>query len=165
MWLFVVFVVTSSYTASLTSMLTVPRLQPTVTDIEWLRRSNATVGCDGDSFVKDYLRNVLDFENVIEVGNQENYPKKFKSGNITAAFLELPYEKVFLKEYCDEYTATGPVYRFGGFGFVSTHLNSAISFGCLENEIQGKKYIVMGQSSLMNNTNFQWSYSVFLDLR
>ncbi|KAG5561805.1 hypothetical protein RHGRI_004747 [Rhododendron griersonianum] len=116
-WLFVVFVVTSSYTASLTSMLTVPRLQPTVTDIEWLRRSNATVGCDGDSFVKDYLRNVLLFENVIEVGNQENYPKKFKSGNITAAFLELPYEKVFLKEYCDEYTATGPVYRFGGFGF------------------------------------------------
>ncbi|KAI8567927.1 hypothetical protein RHMOL_Rhmol02G0159100 [Rhododendron molle] len=116
-WLFVVFVVTSSYTASLTSMLTVPLLQPTVTDIEWLRRSNATVGCDGDSFVKDYLRNVLRFENVIEVGNQENYPKKFKSGSITAAFLELPYEKVFLKEYCDEYTATGPVYRFGGFGF------------------------------------------------
>ncbi|PSR98616.1 Glutamate receptor 2.7 like [Actinidia chinensis var. chinensis] len=118
-WLFVVFVVTSSYTASLTSMLTLSRMQPTETDIELLRRSNAKVGCDGDSFVKDYLRNVLGFkeENIMDVGKQENYPEKFKSGNITAAFLELPYEKLLLEEHCDEYTATGPVYRFGGFGF------------------------------------------------
>ncbi|KAA8515177.1 hypothetical protein F0562_018356 [Nyssa sinensis] len=50
-WLFVVLVLIQSYTASLTSMLTISRLQPTVKDIEWLKKTNATVGCDGDSFV------------------------------------------------------------------------------------------------------------------
>ncbi|KVH89500.1 Extracellular ligand-binding receptor [Cynara cardunculus var. scolymus] len=50
-WLFVVFILTSSYTASLTSMLTVRVLEPTVRDIEWLRKNNASVGCDPDSFV------------------------------------------------------------------------------------------------------------------
>ncbi|KAL7211689.1 hypothetical protein ACSBR2_014527 [Camellia fascicularis] len=107
MWLFVVFVVTSSYTASLTSMLTVPRLQPTVTDIEFLRRTNATVGCDGDSFVKHYLLNVLQFK-------KHNIKA---SGNIAAAFLEPPYAKIFLRENCNNYTVSGPTYIFGGWGF------------------------------------------------
>ncbi|KAK3207029.1 hypothetical protein Dsin_021075 [Dipteronia sinensis] len=51
LWLFVVFVVTSSYTASLSSLLTVQRLQPNITDINFVRRNNLKVGCDNDSFV------------------------------------------------------------------------------------------------------------------
>ncbi|KAI7978909.1 Glutamate receptor 3.2 [Camellia lanceoleosa] len=106
MWLFVVFVVTSSYTANLTSMLTVPRLEPTVIDIEFLRRTNAIVGCDGDSYVKHYLVNVLQFKehNIKVVGSQYNYPGEFESGNITAAFLEPPHEKIFLTENCNKDT-------------------------------------------------------------
>ncbi|CAL5412308.1 unnamed protein product [Camellia sinensis] len=119
MWLFVVFVVTSSYTANLTSLLTVPRLEPTVTDIEFLRRTSAIVGCDGDSYVKHYLVNVLQFKehNMKAVGSQYNYPGEFESGNITAAFLEPPYEKIFLRENCNKYTVSGPTYKFGGWGF------------------------------------------------
>lgn len=48
------------------------------------------------------------------------YPKEFESGSIKAAFLELPYLKVFLEEYSG-YTAVGLTYRFGGLGFVSKH--------------------------------------------
>ena len=105
-------------------MLTVPRLEPTVKDIGWLLRTNATVGCDGDSFVKTYLKNVLKFEreNIKNINSQDDYPKEFKNGNIKATFLELPYKKIFLKEYCNEYTVAGPSYRFGGLGFVSSHL-------------------------------------------
>ncbi|XP_027105450.2 glutamate receptor 2.7 [Coffea arabica] len=118
MWLFLVFVVTSSYQAALTSILTVPRLEPRTTDVQWVRKTNAAVGCDGDSFVRDYLQNVLQLRNIKTIDNEDAYPAEFESGNITAAFLELPYQKVFLGEYCNEYTAVGPTYRNGGLGFV-----------------------------------------------
>ncbi|KAL8090790.1 hypothetical protein AgCh_040019 [Apium graveolens] len=117
-WLFVVLVLTSSYTASLSSMLTVQRLEPKVKDIEWLRKKNAPVGCDGDSFVKDYLRDVLNLHHIKNISNETAYPSEFDKGNISASFLELPYQKVFLQDYCNKYTTVGPTYRFGGLGFV-----------------------------------------------
>ncbi|KAL6312407.1 hypothetical protein AAG906_028488 [Vitis piasezkii] len=102
-WLMVVFVLTSSYTASLSSMLTVQRLEPNVTDIEWLKVHKLNVGCDGDSFVRKYLEDVLDFKRQ----HQEYY-----------SLFELPYEKVFMNRYCKNYTASNPPSRFGGLGFV-----------------------------------------------
>ncbi|CAM8928469.1 unnamed protein product [Rhodiola kirilowii] len=96
-WLFVVLVLTSSYTANLTSMLTVPRLKPNLSSIETLKLNNLKVGCDVDSFVKNYLENVLKFkpENIVKIDTQYEYPAAFKSGNISAG-----------------------TYRFGGLGFV-----------------------------------------------
>lgn len=118
LWLFVVFVVTSSYQASLTSMLTVPRLTPDITDVESLLKTGKPVGCDGDSFVYNYLKDVLKFSptNIKNIKSQYDYPAAFRSGNISAAFLELPYLKVFLKEN-NGYMVPGPTYRFGGLGF------------------------------------------------
>ncbi|TXG47513.1 hypothetical protein EZV62_026807 [Acer yangbiense] len=119
-WLFVVLILNSSYTASLSSMLTVQRLKPNVTDIEWLKRNNLKVGCDSDSFVRKYLENVIKFrsENIVNVDSEYKYQEEFKNNSIAAAFLELPYEKVFIARYCKGYTATTPTYRFGGLGFV-----------------------------------------------
>ncbi|KAG2683887.1 hypothetical protein I3760_10G054800 [Carya illinoinensis] len=119
-WLFIVLILTSSYTASLSSMLTVKQLRPNVTDIEWLKKNNMKVGCDGDSFVRKYMEDVLHFkpENIVDVKSEYSYPGQFESNNISAAFLELPYEKVFLKHYCKGYTATLRNTRFGGLGFV-----------------------------------------------
>ena len=121
-WLFVVLILTSSYTASLSSMLTVLRLQP-VEDIEWLKSSNSKVGCDGDSFVMSYLQNVLGFNpsNIINVTTEYDYKGHFENKSIAAAFLELPYEKVFTNKYCKGYTTSAATYRFGGFGFVSSN--------------------------------------------
>ena len=129
MWLFVVLILTSSYTASLSSMLTVQRLKPNVTDIEWLKRNNLKAGCDGDSFVIKYLENEIKFrsENIVKVDSEYKYQGEFENNSIAAAFLELPYEKVFITRYCKGYTATTPTYRFGGLGFVSTFLKLQIS--------------------------------------
>ncbi|KAK9928474.1 hypothetical protein M0R45_025607 [Rubus argutus] len=59
-WLVVILVVTATFTASLTSMMTVSRVQPSVLDVETLKKTNATVGCNGNSFIENYLTNVLD---------------------------------------------------------------------------------------------------------
>ena len=126
-WLFVVFVLTSSYTASLSSMLTVRRLEPDVIDVEWLKATKSAVGCDGDSFVRKFLENVTKFEaaDIKNISSQYEYPGEFHSGNISAAFLELPYAKVFINQFCKNYTATQPLNRFGGLGFVSSNSNSS----------------------------------------
>lgn len=129
-WLFVVLALSSSYTASLSSMLTAPRLEPNVTDIGWLKKNNATVGCDGSSFVRKYLENVLGFAsvNIKKISTESNYHREFESGSITAAFLEVPYEKAFLNHHCKGYIVAGTSDRyggdrFGGLGFVSNHYN------------------------------------------
>ncbi|WCJ27138.1 Glutamate receptor family protein [Euphorbia peplus] len=118
-WLFVVLILNSSYTASLTSILTIKSLQPSVPDIDWLKRNNLPVGCDGDSFVRHYLEKVLKFkrENIINVSNEYDYPIKFQEKKIYAAFLEVPYQKVFNSHYCKQYIANTQTYRFGGLGF------------------------------------------------
>ncbi|KAM3748288.1 hypothetical protein ACB098_05G097000 [Castanea mollissima] len=116
-WLFVVLILTSSYTANLSSMLTVQRLQP-VRDIEWLKSSNAPIGCDGDSFVMTYLQEVLNLTNIVQVTTESAYQEHFRNKSITAAFFEIPYEKVFINKYCEGFTTSTQTYRFGGFGFV-----------------------------------------------
>ncbi|XP_041028010.1 glutamate receptor 2.9-like [Juglans microcarpa x Juglans regia] len=118
-WLFVVLVLTSSYTASLSSMLTVQQLQPTFTDIQSLKKNNLKVGCSGNSFVRKYVENELNFssENIVDVSNEYMYLEEFQFNNIAAAFLELPYEKVFLNKYCKGYSGTMPVNRYGGLAF------------------------------------------------
>ncbi|KAJ9136084.1 hypothetical protein P3X46_033196 [Hevea brasiliensis] len=117
-WLCVVLILNSSYTASLTSMLTIQRLRPNVTDIDWLRSKNLPIGCDGDSFVRDYLNKVLKFNNIKNVTSEYDYPGEFQGRQIYAAFLELPYQKVFLSHYCKQYVSNTPTYQFGGLGFV-----------------------------------------------
>lgn len=119
--MFVVLILNSSYTASLSSMLTVQRLQP-LTNIELLKKNNSVVGCDGDSFVRKYLVDVLKFksEQIKNVSSEYYYDDLLKNGSIMAAFLELPYANVLINEYCTAYTASPQHYRFGGLGFVSS---------------------------------------------
>ena len=105
-------------------MLTVRQLQPK--DMEWLKKKNFKVGYSGDSFVKKYLEDVhqLKPNNFVKVSNEDQYPEEFESNKIDAAFLEIPYEKVFLNKYCKGYTGTIlSNHRFGGFGFVSSQSN------------------------------------------
>lgn len=119
-WLFLVLILNSSYTASLSSMLTIQRLQPNVTDILCLKKYNMKIGCDGDSFVRTYLEKVEQFkpENIINMDNEYSYEDAFKNNSIAAAFLELPYEKVYMSKYCKGYSASVPTTKFGGLGFM-----------------------------------------------
>uniref|UniRef100_A0A7N0U3S1 Ionotropic glutamate receptor C-terminal domain-containing protein n=1 Tax=Kalanchoe fedtschenkoi TaxID=63787 RepID=A0A7N0U3S1_KALFE len=117
-WLFVALVVTQSYTASLTSSLTVQKLTTQTLDIQELIRDKVKVGCDGNSFVGSYLEGMrFSTENIIKVYNADEYPQLLKNGTIKAAFLITPYVKIFLAKYCRGYATAEPTFHVGGFGF------------------------------------------------
>ena len=125
-WFFMILLVSASFTASLTSRMTVSRFQPSVLDIETLRTTNAKVGCNGNSFIVRYLIIVLNFkqENIVRVKSMNDYQEAFHRGDIEAAFFVKPHAKIFLAIFCKGYTTTGPTFKLGGFGFVScSYLN------------------------------------------
>ncbi|XP_059670011.1 glutamate receptor 3.5-like [Cornus florida] len=130
-WLFVVLILIESYSASLTSMLTVSRLRTTVPDIEELKRTNATVGCDGATFVRKYLEDDEHFEpgNIIDISSESEFQTAFKNGTIQAAVLEVPYAKVFVNQRCKQYEYGDGSFtrKFGGFGFVFQKDNSTLA--------------------------------------
>eukprot|EP00253_Pinus_taeda_P011673 PITA_11673 len=120
-WLFVVLILTSSYTASLTSILTVQKLNPTVKDVESLKASGDAVGYQTSSFVAQYIQLELGIKNWKTYSTPEEaglaLSKGPKNGGVAAIFDELPYIRIFLASQCN-YTIVGPIYRTGGFGFV-----------------------------------------------
>ncbi|CAL9767272.1 unnamed protein product [Musa acuminata subsp. burmannicoides] len=110
-WLLVVFVLTSSFTANLSSILVTEKLGAVP--------PGSRVGYDGDAFVLKYLKDVLGYKerNIEWIRSPEAYSEAFKSNKISAAYLETPYIRVFLSRYND-FTVSGETHRLGGFGFV-----------------------------------------------
>lgn len=130
-WFFVVFVLTQSYTASLTSWLTVQQLQP-VTDIDQIIKNNWHVGYQKGSYVYDTLK-FLGIKEMVPYGSleelQELFTKGSRNGGIDAAIDEIPYMKLLLTTQFGEYTMGPSLYNSGGFGFVSPFfLSISISF-------------------------------------
>ncbi|EOY29260.1 Glutamate receptor, putative [Theobroma cacao] len=121
-WCFVVLVLTQSYTANLTSLLTVEQLQPTVTDINELVKRRESVGLLNGCFVEGILLG-LKFENFqLKIYNSpeelhELFTKGSANGGISAALDENPYIKLFLSKYCGKYTTVEPTFKTAGFGF------------------------------------------------
>ena len=123
-WVFVVLILTSSYTASLTSMLTVQQLQPAATSVQDLLINGNYVGYQKGSTVVRWLEElVFHKENLRGYASLEEYDDALRrgseNGGVSAVFDEIPYLKAFLSKYCQGYTMVGPTYRLGGFGFVS----------------------------------------------
>ncbi|KAH0660668.1 hypothetical protein KY289_029416 [Solanum tuberosum] len=121
-WVFVVLVLTSSYTASLTSMLTVQQLQPTITDLNDLIKNGEYVGYQKGSFVKDVLtRMKFDSSKFRSYSTLEEYndalSRGSKNGGVGAIVDELPYLRLLLNKYCRKYIMVGPTYKAAGFGF------------------------------------------------
>ncbi|XVF35720.1 hypothetical protein REPUB_Repub18cG0170500 [Reevesia pubescens] len=122
-WCFVVLILTQSYTASLTSLLTVQQLQPAVTDIHELVKKGEKAGFQQGSFAEGILKG-LDFaeSQLIEYQSPEELHQLFENGRanggIAAALDEIPYMKLFLAKYCSKYTTVEPTFKTDGFGFV-----------------------------------------------
>ncbi|KAG6526115.1 hypothetical protein ZIOFF_016092 [Zingiber officinale] len=97
--------------ANLSSILTIEKIEPVP--------AGSKIGYDGDYFVFKYLQNVLNYkaQNIIRIKKSEAYDDAFRSGNISAAYLETPYLRVFLYNYT-KYTVIGETHVLGGFGFV-----------------------------------------------
>ncbi|CAL5051509.1 unnamed protein product [Urochloa decumbens] len=122
-WCFVVLVLVQSYTASLSSLLTAQRLQPSVTDPRQLLRNGHYVGYQNGSFVHAMLRRLQFDERKIKVlSTLEEYAKALKAGSkhggVSAIFDENPYLNSFITQYGKDFQIVGPIDRTDGFGFV-----------------------------------------------
>ncbi|XP_058192661.1 glutamate receptor 2.8-like isoform X2 [Rhododendron vialii] len=119
-WVFVVLVLTSSYTASLTSMLTVQKLQPSVTDIMDLKKNEEYVGYQTGSFVDGLLkRETFNPSKLRNYSTFEDYDEALSTRSVAAIIDEVPYIRLFLAnpKYCTKYTMVGPICKTAGFGF------------------------------------------------
>ena len=124
-WVFVVLVLTSSYTANLTSMLTVDQLQPEINSVNDLIKNGEFVGHQIGSFVSEFLTNngIVESASLKSYSNVDQFhealSKGSRNGGVGAIIDELPYVRLLLSKHCDKYTMIGPMYPTSGFGFVS----------------------------------------------
>ncbi|KAK8683103.1 hypothetical protein V6N13_039171 [Hibiscus sabdariffa] len=120
-WIFLAFILMQSYTANLSSILTVNQLQATIPSIRELR--NCHVGYQNQSFVKDFLINQFEFkESMLKpYGSADDYQEALskgpENGGVSVIFDEIPYIRLFLAQYTTGYMMVGPTYRTDGLGF------------------------------------------------
>ncbi|XP_057787760.1 glutamate receptor 2.8-like [Salvia miltiorrhiza] len=131
-WLFMAFILMQSYTANLSAILTVDQLKFAFSD-------NYYVGCQDGSFMKRFLIDQLHISasRLKSYASAEEYHEAMtlgsKNGGIDAIFDEIPYMKILLNKYDNQYKMAGPTYRTGGFGFafpkgssLAAHFSKAI---------------------------------------
>jgi len=144
-WLLLALVLMQSYTANLTSILTLDQLRPSFLNLNDIRREGYYVGYQFGSFVYDVLidqfkfdpsklrpyRNIGEYHDALKLGS--------KNGGVAAIFDEVPYLKLYLQEYGSNYIMAGPEYRNAGFGFVSlsslflSHSSTSLCFSSFFN--------------------------------
>ncbi|KAK2631556.1 hypothetical protein EUGRSUZ_L02750 [Eucalyptus grandis] len=121
-WIFAVLVLSSSYTASLTSLLTVHRLQPTITDISALIRNGEYIGYQEGSFILDLLKSLKADESKLKpLGTLEEFDEKLSKGSnndgVSAIVDELPFLRLLLAQNCSKYKLVSLTTKASGFGF------------------------------------------------
>lgn len=123
-WLFVVLIINSSYTASLTSILTVQQLSSPIKGIESLMNSKEPIGYLQGSFTRDYLIEEVGIaeSRLVPLKTPDETAKALKDGpkkgGVAAYIDERAYIELFLSSRCD-YTVVGQEFTRNGWGFVS----------------------------------------------
>ncbi|KAJ1272421.1 hypothetical protein BS78_06G200500 [Paspalum vaginatum] len=121
-WLFVVLIIQSSYTASLTSILTVQQLTSPVKGIESLIASGEPIGFQVGSFAESYLIHELSVppSRLKALGSPDEYEKALDlgphKGGVAAIVDELPYVELFLVDH-PKFAVVGFEFTKGGWGF------------------------------------------------
>lgn len=115
-----VLIINSSYTASLTSILTVQQLSSPITGIDTLISSNLRVGFQVGSFAENYLNEELNIakHRLVPLGSPEEYVIALEKGIVAAVVDERPYVELFLSNHC-KFSIRGQEFTKGGWGFVS----------------------------------------------
>ncbi|PIN23396.1 Glutamate-gated kainate-type ion channel receptor subunit GluR5 [Handroanthus impetiginosus] len=122
LWLFVVLIIKSSYTASLTSILTMQQLSSPIEGIESLVKSNDAIGYQQGSFARDYLVEQLGIHEskLVPLKSPEDYAKALndgpRHGGVAAIVDERAYAEVFLSTRC-EFSIIGREFTKNGWGF------------------------------------------------
>lgn len=123
-WLFVVLIINSSYTASLTSILTAQQLYSPIKGIESLVNSKEPIGYTQGSFAKNYLVQEIHIEEsrLVPLTTPEEIAKALKkgpkNGGVAAYIDERAYTDIFLSSRCN-LTVVGQEFTRNGWGFVS----------------------------------------------
>ncbi|KAJ0966785.1 hypothetical protein J5N97_023702 [Dioscorea zingiberensis] len=121
-WLFVVLIIQSSYTASLTSMFTVQQLSSPIKGIDTLIASDEPIGFQVGSFAENYLIEELSIpkSRLRPLGTPAQYAAALKlgpnNGGVAAVVDEQPYVELFLSTQC-EYRIIGSEFTKSGWGF------------------------------------------------
>ncbi|KAM7527512.1 hypothetical protein LguiB_030922 [Lonicera macranthoides] len=114
-WVFVVLILTSSYTATLASLLTVQQIQ--------LTTKGDFIGYNGGSLVHGFIVNNLNFKDnkLKPYVSPEEYADALsrgsKNGGAGAIIDEIPYIKIFLAKYPNDYAMITSQPTTTGFGF------------------------------------------------
>ena len=125
-WFFVVLIINSSYTASLTSILTVQQLYSPITGIETLTKGGEPIGFQVGSFAERYLSEELNISKsrLFALGSPEEYAKALElgpdKGGVAAIVDERPYVESFLSRQCT-FRVVGQEFTKSGWGFVSSN--------------------------------------------
>lgn len=127
-WLFVVLIINSSYTASLTSILTVQQLASPIKGIESLVASTDPIGYQQGSFARNYLIEELSIQEsrLVPLKTPEDYAQALKDGphkkgGVAAVVDERAYVELFLSTRC-EFSIIGQEFTKAGWGFVSLYI-------------------------------------------
>lgn len=121
-WLFVVLIINSSYTASLTSILTVEHLSSPIKGIQSLAATNEPIGYQEGSFAERYLSEELNISRsrLVSLGSPEAYALALKrgpgNGGVAAVVDERPYVELFLSSQCS-FKIVGQEFTKSGWGF------------------------------------------------
>lgn len=123
-WLFVVLIINSSYTASLTSILTVQQLSSNINGIDSLKAGNEPIGYQVGSFTAQYLVDDIGISpsRLVPLGSPDEYTKALQlgpnNGGVAAIVDERPYVEIFLSTQCS-FRIVGQEFTRSGWGFVS----------------------------------------------
>ncbi|KAL0370949.1 UNVERIFIED_CONTAM: Glutamate receptor 1.4 [Sesamum angustifolium] len=117
-WLFVVLILTSSYIANLSSLLTVAQIKSA---------KEGYIGYTTHSLVRGFVvKNNLNFNDsrLKPFQSQREYDealrKGSKKGGVDAIIEEIPYIKILIENYPTQYTMIEFSWSTGGFGFAFT---------------------------------------------
>ncbi|EHA8586316.1 putative Glutamate receptor 3.3 [Cocos nucifera] len=127
-WLFVVLIINSSYTASLTSILTVQQLSSGIKGLDSLISSSDPIGYQAGKFARNYMIEELNIApyRLVPLNSPEEYARALelgpKGGGVAAIVDEVPYVEIFLSMYC-QFKIVGQEFTKNGWGFVRTFLS------------------------------------------
>ncbi|KAL7187414.1 hypothetical protein ACSBR1_037481 [Camellia fascicularis] len=155
-WCFVVLILTQSYTASLTSLLTVHQLEPSITNVQELINKGQSVGYPKVSFIHDILKRMNFNDSQLKGYNtvEGELDAALSNRSIVAAFDEIHYLKLFTGRHCSKYTMVAPTHKTGGFGFAfrkGSHLVRDVSTAILH-VIEEDKMSKIEKKWLQNNS-------------
>ncbi|OEL37431.1 Glutamate receptor 3.5 [Dichanthelium oligosanthes] len=120
-WLFVVLIINSSYTASLTSILTVQQLSTGIQGLDSLLSSNEPIGYQVGSFARSYMMEELGvpasrLRELAITEYADSLQRGPGNGGVAAIVDELPYVELFLSTNC-QFRTVGQEFTKSGWGF------------------------------------------------